>query len=51
MLLFFLVGAPAAAQMKNDLVALNREVVQLHQAGNYAEAIPLAQRALGGRRT
>jgi CHAT domain-containing protein/tetratricopeptide (TPR) repeat protein len=35
-----------AAPANQTLLALNRQVVQLRQAGKYAEAIPIAQRAL-----
>jgi tetratricopeptide (TPR) repeat protein len=45
-LVSFLVSAPAAGREKDDLAALNWQVVQLHQAGKYAEAIPLAQSML-----
>ena len=40
-------GAPAArAQGGNDLAALNAQVVQLYQAGKYAEATEIAKRSL-----
>jgi CHAT domain-containing protein/tetratricopeptide (TPR) repeat protein len=40
------VTGPAAAQSAADADELNAEVMRLYQAGEYAEAIPLAQMAL-----
>ena len=39
-------GAPAHAQAKQDLPALNRRVYELTTASKYADALPLAQTAL-----
>jgi len=39
-------GGPALAQQTDDLTALSQRVQQLHQEGQYAEALPIAQRAL-----
>ena len=36
---------PASSEKVNELVELNRRVQELQQGGNYAEAIPPAQRA------
>ena len=38
--------SPSAAQSIDNPSALNRQVVELYQAGKYAEAIPIAERAL-----
>jgi tetratricopeptide (TPR) repeat protein len=42
-------GPPAMAQQGDDADALNAQVVKLYQAGKYAEAIPIALRALALR--
>ena len=43
-----LLAAPAAAQQNrlDEAAALNQQVMQLYQQGRYADAVPLAQRAL-----
>src|SRR4051812_39929389 len=43
LLLFLSCLTPTQAQ-SDELAALNRQIGQLHQAGKYDEAIPLAQR-------
>jgi tetratricopeptide (TPR) repeat protein/CHAT domain-containing protein len=42
----FLVGAAVAQPSSNDLAALDRQIMQLYQSGNYAEALPLAKHAV-----
>ena len=46
------VGATAARTQADDLDALNRQIVELFQAGKYAQATPMAEQALAltGRR-
>src|SRR6476660_9119711 len=39
-------GSRTSAQSTDDLSALNQQVVELYQAGKYAEAISIAERAL-----
>lgn len=46
MMLAVAVAGPASAQTAAEADKLNAEVVRLYQAGKFAEAIPLAQRAL-----
>src|SRR6266705_554827 len=41
-------GVPSRAQ-QDEAAALNQNVVDLYNAGKYAEAVPLAQRALAIR--
>src|SRR5262249_48332810 len=41
-------GAPAIAQ-QDEATALNKRVIELFQAGKFAEAVPLAQRAVAIR--
>ena len=42
---------PVRAQTVDELKALNQRVVELYQAGKYAEAIPLAERYAEGMKT
>lgn len=46
--LLFAVTAPGTAWAKSvaEISDLNAEVIRLNRAGKYAEAIPIAQRAL-----
>jgi len=46
-----LLGVPSFAQKneKNEAAALDAKVIQLYQAGKYADAIPLAQRSVAIR--
>jgi tetratricopeptide (TPR) repeat protein len=44
--LAFAVADPASAQTATEADKLDAEVVRLYQAGKYADAIPIAQRAL-----
>ena len=37
---------PAVAQQNDDADALKAEIIKLYGEGKYAEAVPLAQRAL-----
>jgi tetratricopeptide (TPR) repeat protein/CHAT domain-containing protein len=41
-----LLAAAAAAQSADDLEALQRQIAQLYQSGNYSEAMSIAQQAL-----
>src|SRR6476469_7538523 len=43
------VPLPSSGQDLNEAVVLNTRVIELYNAGQYAEAIPLAQRALSIR--
>ena len=42
-------AGPASAQTAAETDKLNDEVIRLHRAGKYTEAIPIAQRALALR--
>src|SRR5262245_28068687 len=46
LLLTAISAASARAQTSEDLAKLNERVAQLHQAGKYEEAIPIAHQAL-----
>ncbi len=39
-------GAPVLAQQEDEAAALSKRIVELYQAGKFAEAIPIARRAL-----
>mgnify|MGYP003902571031 CR=1 FL=1 len=43
-------SASVGAQTNDDLAALNKRVSELHSAGKYGEAIPLAERSLARTR-
>ena len=43
-LALLLTAAPAYAQHEDGFAALNRQLSELHKAGRYAEAIPIAER-------
>lgn len=44
LLVIALAASPAHSQSGSELNALNRRVIELHRAGKYSEAIPLAER-------
>lgn len=44
-ILFVVAGVRAARVQDDELDALNRQIVELFQAGKYAQATPMAERA------
>ena len=47
---FWILGCPASLAEDDDPDALNQQVNQLIEQGKYQEAIPIAERAVEGKR-